>query len=249
MSVERQRYPTPEAAAAGCARRVLGSLNEALRGGGPATLAVSGGSTPLLLLDALVRAEFDWSRVHLFQVDERAVPATDPQSNYKLIADHLISPARIPQKNVHRIMTELGPEKAASMYEAELREFFGIRHPELPHFDVVHLGMGPDAHTASLFPGEPLIEDRQGLAASVCVEKLRQSRVTLLPGPLLAARSIVFLITGSEKANAVFNSLYGPEDHLRFPAQLIARRGRRIICYMDDAAGFDLKWEGMNAAP
>jgi 6-phosphogluconolactonase/glucosamine-6-phosphate isomerase/deaminase len=71
----------------------------------------------------------------------------------------------------------------------------------------------------------------------------------MLPGPLLAARSVAFLITGREKANAVHNSLYGPEDYTRFPAQLIARHGRRIICYMDDAAGFDMKWEGMNAAP
>jgi 6-phosphogluconolactonase len=177
------------------------------------------------------------------------VPPTDPQSNYKLLADRFITPARFPHKNVHRILAELGPEKAASMYEAELRDFFGIRSPELPHFDIVHLGIGPDGHTASLFPGEPLIEDRSRLAAAVHIEKLGQSRVTLLPAPLLAARAVAFLIAGREKANAVFNALYGPEEHIRFPAQLVARQGRRVICYMDDAAGFDLRWEGVTAAP
>ncbi|HET8546759.1 MAG TPA: 6-phosphogluconolactonase [Bryobacteraceae bacterium] len=249
MSVERQRHRSPDTAAAACARRMVTALSEALRSGGPTTLALSGGSTPLLLFDALARIEFDWSGVHLFQVDERAVPPSDAQSNYREIAERFIAPARFPQKNVHRIMAELEPAKAAARYEAEIREFFAIKAPELPHFDIVHLGIGADAHTASLFPGEALIEERERLVASVHVPKLGQDRITLLAGPLLAARSVVFLIAGREKANAVFNTLYGPDDHRRFPAQLIARRGRRVICYMDDDAGFDIKWEGVHAAP
>ena len=249
MSVERQRYPTAETAATACAQRILAALAEVLRSGGTPTLALSGGSTPRLLFDSLVAAEFDWSGIHLFQVDERAVPPTDAQSNYRSIAERFILPARFPQKNVHRILAELGPEKAAAMYEAEIRDYFGIKPPELPHFDVVHLGVGEDAHTASLFPGEPLIADRERLVAAVFAEKRRQWRITLLPGPLLASRSVVFLIAGREKAEAVYNVLYGPDDPFRFPAQLVARRGRRIVCYMDDEAGFELKWEGMNAAP
>jgi 6-phosphogluconolactonase len=249
VSADRRRFSDIETAAAACARRILSTLTERLRAGGTASLAVSGGTTPALLFDVLARSEFDWSRVHLFQVDERAVPPTDAQSNYRLLAERFITPARFPAKNVHRILAELGPEKAATMYEAEIREFFGIRPPELPHFDVVQLGIGSDAHTASLFPGEDLIRNRDVLAAAVRVEKLGQWRITMLPAVLLAARTVAFLVGGREKATAVFNVLYGPEDHLVFPAQMIARRHRRVAFYMDDEAGYDLKWEGAEAAP
>jgi 6-phosphogluconolactonase len=249
MSIERERCPTPEAAAEAAARRMLGHLSERLRSGANATLALSGGSTAALLFDALANAEFDWTRVHLFQVDERAVAPDDAQSNYGLIDRRFVGPARFPRKNVHRVLAEHGAERAAAMYESEIRDFLGIAAPELPHFDVVHLGIGADTHTASLFPGNPAIDNRDGLVASVYVEKLGQQRITLLPAALLAARSTVFLATGREKANAVFNALYGPEDHRRFPAQLIARHGQRVACFMDDAAGFDLKWEGTHAAP
>ena len=106
---------------------------------------------------------------------------TDAQSNYKLAEDNLIVPAHIPHRNVHRIHAELPPDKAAKLYTKEIREFFELADGELPHFDVIHFGMGDEAHTASLFPGEPLIDNRDEIAAAVYVPKTPHWRVTLLP--------------------------------------------------------------------
>jgi 6-phosphogluconolactonase len=146
----------------------------------------------------------------------------------------LIRPARI--RNVHRIPAELAPEQAAKRYTTDIRDHFQVNEGELPHFDVIHLGIGPDAHTASLFPGEPLIEDRQGLAAAVYVEKIPQWRITLLPGVLLAARNMAILATGADKKEALASILDGPYDPLRFPAQIVAHQARRPVFFLDEQA-------------
>ena len=236
MSVRWHSYPDPRAAAEACARHIVALLEDALSGKDCVTLAVSGGSTPKLLFEQLVAMSFRWEGVHLFWVDERAVPPTDPASNFRLAEQSLIVPAHIPKRNVHRIPAELGPQRAAEHYSDEIRHFFGLGPGELPHFDVVQQGMGADAHTASLFPGEPLIEDREGIAAAVYVEKLSQWRITLLPGVLLAARHSVFLVTGEDKAEAVravFHEEYNPK---RYPAQVVSHHGRSVAWFLDQAA-------------
>jgi len=165
-------YRDAKAAAQACAAFVAARLEEALSGKESATLALSGGATPKILFESLAARRIAWQQVHLFWVDERAVPPTDPQSNYKLAAETLLIPAQVPQRNVHRIHAELMPEVAARRYADEVRNFFGLEQGEMPHFDLIHRGIGPDAHTASLFPGEPMIDDREGIAAAVYVEKL-----------------------------------------------------------------------------
>src|SRR5260370_8338596 len=142
----------------------------------------------------MVEAKFKWDGVHLFWVDERAVPPTDERSNFKLALDSLIGPAGIPRAQVHRIRAELNPPAAVEAYVDEIRTFFKIRAQELPKFDVIQRGMGPDAHTASLFPTEPLIADRQKIAAAGYVEKIAHWRITLLPGVLLAAHNTLVLV-------------------------------------------------------
>ena len=233
MSAQRHSLPDAAAAAEACAHRVTGLLEAALGGGEFATLAVSGGSTPRLLFEKLATLRFDWSRVHLFWVDERCVPPTDPASNYKLAKDWLIPGARIPERNVHRIVGEVAPKEAAHLYVEEIRRFFGLEPDEMPRFDVVQCGMGPDAHTASLFPGEPLIEDRAGIAAAVFAPQFNQWRVTLLPGPLLAARHVVYLVSGADKVEAVRAVFEGPFEPKTYPAQLV---GRSAEWFLDEAA-------------
>ena len=236
MSVRWHTYPDAAAAAEACAHHILALLEEALSGQDFATLAVSGGSTPKLLFARLAAARFRWERVHLFWVDERCVPPADPQSNYRLAEEGLLRPAHIPARNAHRICGELLPEVAARRYVEEIQEFFGLEPGEMPHFDIVHRGMGADAHSASLFPGEPLIEDRERIAAAVWVEKLKQWRVTLLPGALLNAKHTVFLVTGEDKAAAVRSVFHEPYDPLRYPAQAASHHARRVAWFLDRAA-------------
>ena len=236
MSVRWHALPDGTAAAEACAHHVTNLLEEVLSGQEFVTLVVSGGSTPKMLFQKLVASKFRWDHVHLFWVDERMVPPTDPASNYKLADDYLIKPAHIPHRQVHRICGEMAPKTAAARYVEEIRDFFGLEEGEMPRFDVVHRGMGPDAHSASLFPGEPLIDDREGIAAAVFVPKFNQWRVTLLPGALLAAKHNVFLVTGPDKAEAVravFKEEYDPKQ---YPAQIASHHGRGVTWFLDEKA-------------
>jgi 6-phosphogluconolactonase len=236
MSAHRFVQPDPVAAAEACAHHVLSVLEEALAGNDRATFAVSGGTTPRYMFEFLAKSKFNWDRVHFFWVDERCVPPTDSASNYKLTNDTLLKAAHIPHQQVHRVAGELAPNSAAERYVDEIREFFGLANGEIPHFDLVHRGMGPDAHTASLFPGDPLIDDREHLAAAVFAPKFNQWRVTLLPGVLLAAKHTVFLVAGDDKAEmvrAVFNDDYDPK---KYPAQIATHHGRGVTWFLDAAA-------------
>jgi len=237
MSIHTFVHNDAKTASEACAAKVVQLLGQAVAGTGRATFAVSGGTTPKLLFGELARTPFDWSKVHLFWVDERCVPPTDPQSNYKLAKENLIDPAGFPAANIHRIPAELDPEVAARACAADIREFFGLKPGELPRFDVLHRGMGPDAHTASLFPGEPLINDLENVAAAVYVEKFHQWRVTLLPGVLMAARSTVMLVAGEDKAEPLRAVLHEPYDPLSYPAQIATYEGRnQVMWFLDDAA-------------
>ncbi|MBK5291842.1 MAG: 6-phosphogluconolactonase [Acidobacteriia bacterium] len=236
MSAHRYTYPDAQKAAQACARNIMVRLEEALSGQQYATLAISGGNSPKPIFHAMVEARLDWSRVHLFWVDERCVPPTDPQSNFRMAEEALIHPAHIPHRNIHRIQGELRPDDSAAHYAAGIRSFFGLAAGELPHFDIIHFGIGADGHTASLFPGEPLIEDRTGIAAAVYVEKMTQYRVTLLPGVLLAAKHNIVFVTGAEKAEtirAILEDAYNPQ---LYPAQITSHHGRAVTWFMDDAA-------------
>ena len=236
MSAHRYTYPDAQKAAEACARNILIRLEEALSGHKYATLAISGGNSPKPIFKAMIEANFDWSQVHVFWVDERCVPPTDEQSNFRMAEEHLIHPAHIPHRNVHRIQGELRPDEAAEHYCRDIRSFFRLAEGELPHFDVVHRGIGTDGHTASLFPGEALIEDRAGIAAAVYVEKMAQNRVTLLPGVLLAAKHSVVFATGAEKAETIRNIIEGAYDPQVYPAQITSHHGRAVTWFMDEAA-------------
>ena len=230
----------PPAAANACAAFILDELRGRLQSAPYATLAISGGSTPKLMFQTLARTPFAWTKVHIFWVDERCVPPADEESNYKHANEALLAPANIPAGNVHRIRGEWEPEDAAAAYVRDIREFFGLAEGELPAFDLIHRGMGADAHTASLFPGEPLIGDTAGIAAPVFVEKLNMHRVTLLPGVLQKARNTVVLAAGQDKAEPLFQVLRGPEDPFRFPCQIATRNRQNATWFVDRAAAAKL---------
>lgn len=226
---------TPEDAARECSKYILSLLAGQAR----ATIALSGGSTPKLLFADMARAQFDWANVHFFWVDERCVPPDNNQSNFKLANETLLSPAHVPATNIHRIYGEVPPPEAAQRYVSDIQQFFDLKDGQLPAFDVLHRGMGPDAHTASLFPGSPLVHDRTGIATNVWVEKMKMDRVTLLPGVLLAAKHTVLQVSGEDKAAPLREVLKGPEDFLKHPCQ-IASRDRRATWFLDKAAASKL---------
>jgi 6-phosphogluconolactonase len=228
---------TPDQTSAACAAFIEDGLAQALKANSRATLAISGGHTPTPMFGLLAKTKLDWSRIHLFWVDERCVPPTHEDSNFRLANEALVKPSGIPSANVHRILGEAPPEEAAKAYIEDIRKCLSLRPGELPAFDILHRGMGPDAHTASLFPGEPLIANRTDIAAHVWVEKMKMHRVTLLPGTLLAAKITVLQVEGTDKADPLYNVLFGPEDPMHYPCQIAARGSDRAVWFLDrDAA-------------
>jgi 6-phosphogluconolactonase len=236
VSVHQFIEPDAERLAASCARHILAQLEQALAGHDEAMFAVSGGNSPKPILAALATADFDWSRVHLFFTDERCVRPNHAQSNFRMVDQTFIVPARFPHRQVHRVYTELAPDRAAERYSEDIRDVFGIGPDETPHFDLIHLGMGPDAHTASLFPGDPLVADRERITAATYVPKFDQWRVTLMPVALLGARHTVVYAPGVDKAEAMRKVLDGEFDPMRYPAQIPAHLGRSVSWFMDTGA-------------
>ena len=244
-----RRYPDPASAAQACGRRVMELLAQTLAGREWATLAISGGSSPRPMFELFAATSFPWKRVHVFWVDERYVPPHDLQSNFRLANESWLAPAKVPAENIHRVPTELEPHEAAREYAENIRALLGARSGTVPRLDVIHRGMGPDAHTASLFPGEPLItlnddannDQSENIAAAVWVEKMHQWRITLLPAVLEAARHTLILAAGEDKAEALRSVLQGPYEPMKFPAQIAAKEATWFI---DQAAGAMLTVEG-----
>jgi 6-phosphogluconolactonase len=236
MSIHSYVYPDAPEASAACARKILDLLKDALSREPRASIAISGGTTPKLLFGELARATFDWTNVHLFWVDERCVPPGDAQSNYKLAKENFIDPASFPPANVHRVQGEIDPKLAAQLYTEDITRFFGLAPGALPRFDIIHRGMGPDAHTASLFPDEPLIDDLEHVAGPVYVEKFHQWRVTLLPGVLLAAQHTAMLVAGDDKAEPLRSVMHGSYEPKKYPAQIATYQGHNVMWFLDRSA-------------
>ncbi len=228
------KFETPEEAAHACAATILASLKEAIALSGKASVAFSGGSTPRMMFEYMAKQDFDWSCVHIFWVDERCVPLDHADSNYRMTKESLLDHIQV--GGVHRIQGELPPKDAAAQYRNELNQFFEGR----PSFNVVHLGMGADAHTASLFPGLKEIDDFSGTAANVWVEKLGKDRITLLPKSILDAERIVVLAAGKDKAEPLQKVVTSDYNPLELPIQFVHRSGASVEWYLDQAAAASL---------
>ena len=202
------------------------------------SVALAGGSTPRRCYEMLAsdgyRNRLDWSRVHIFFGDERTVPPTDAESNYRMAYEAMLSRLPIPQQNVHRMMGENDPPSGARLYEEELRSFF--QDAPWLRFDLILLGMGDDGHTASLFPHTPaLLEERAWVVANR-VEKLKTFRLTLTATAINHAAHIVFMVTGAAKAERLREVIRGPRDPERLPSQLIRPVDGSLTWLVDKAA-------------
>lgn len=232
--------PDTAAVARAAADLVAASAERALAERPQWTCALSGGSTPRATFQLLARPPYvgriDWRRVHLFWGDERAVPPDHPDSNYGMTYATLIENVPIPEENVHRILAELPAVEAARQYEATIRAVFGVGPEQIPRFDFVMLGMGPDGHTASLFPGTQALEERHALVVANHVPRLDADRITLTLPLLDNARAIVFLVAGSEKAATLAAVLQGEPRPTELPSQLIQPVNGTLTWLVDEAA-------------
>jgi len=169
------------------------------------------------------------------------VPPTDPDSNYRMADEAMLSKVSVPAGNVFRFAAE-NPDAAdvAEAYEAALRKFFALEPGQFPHFDLILLGMGPDGHTASLFPGTAALQEKSKLAVANWVEKLKTSRLSLTLPVLNAARCVMFLISGTDKSAALKAVLEGDAPGEQYPAKLVRPSDGRLIFLVDRAAASEL---------
>jgi 6-phosphogluconolactonase len=224
------------------AERCVRIAQEALARGGRFTIALSGGSTPKslysLLADEPYSTRVPWSKTHVFWGDERAVPPGDPDSNFGMAKTTLLDHVPIPADRVHRMQAERDDlDLAAREYEAEIARSFGVpAGAEPPAFDLILLGLGPDGHTASLFPHTEAARERARWVVRNHVPNLKSDRLTLTPPILNQASTVLFLVAGTDKAPALQAVLEGPADPDRLPAQLIRPTAGRLIWLVDRAA-------------
>lgn len=191
---------------------------------GQFTLVLSGGSTPRRLYELLGQSAIDWARTHLFWGDERCVPNDDPRSNYRLVAETLLSLAAVPPQNVHAMPAEIGsPDAGAKAYGEDLTRFF----PGAPVFDVVLLGMGPDGHTASLFPGAASLEEKARWVIAVDGKQGDPPvpRLTLTLPVLNNSKMVLFLVSGEKKKDLALRASSGDSA---LPAGRVRPRGALV---------------------
>lgn len=225
--------PDADAAATACAESLAALLREALAARGEAHLALNGGSTPRPVYERLPALLEDWSAVHLWFGDERCLPPDHEESNYRLAAETLLAGAAIPPERVHRMRGELGPDEGARAYAAELAEHLELDDASLPVLDVVHLGLGPDGHTASLFPHHPALRITGWATVGVHDSpKPPPERISLSLACLNAARARVLHTAGEGKREAAGRVL-GPPDP-GTPASLLERANMEFV--LDRAA-------------
>lgn len=203
--------------------------------------ALSGGDTPRTFLKLLAGAEFSaripWENTHLFQVDERCVPPDDTQSNYRMIREELLSPVPQAAAHFHRMKAEQPDRDAASAaYAAEIAKTLAPAAGEPPRFDLIFLGMGPDGHTASLFPGTRAVAERARWVCPNYVEKLQMHRLTLTFPVLNAASEVVFVVSGPDKAEALHQVLEGARNRELYPAQGVNPVDGKVTWLVDTAA-------------
>ena len=178
--------------------------------------------------------------MQVFWGDERWGPPDHPDSNYGMARQTLLSKVDVPDQNVHRMHGALDPAQAALEYETELKRTFRVDHPQLPYFDLILLGMGPDGHTASLFPGTAAIHEHRRWVVAHHVEKLHADRITLTPPVLNSAAHILFLVSGPEKAGALQSVLEGARQVDRYPAQIVLPVDGQTTWLVDQAAAANL---------
>lgn len=238
---------TPQELFGAAAEEVMRAANQAVVERGRFTIALSGGSTPKNLFNLLAtnaKSTLPWDRMFFFWGDERHVGPTDPQSNYRMADEAMLSKVPVPAGNVFRIVAE-NPDAAAAAqaYEQTLRKFFQ-QESGVPRFDLILLGMGPDGHTASLFPGTAALQEKSKLVVANWVDKLKTHRLSFTLPVLNAAREVAFLVSGVDKAAVLKTVLEDDVPGEQYPAKLVRPTDGKLIWLLDRAAASALSAKG-----
>jgi 6-phosphogluconolactonase len=229
--------PDAPAASAALAESFAARAAEAVDARGHFSVALTGGSGPVrayrLLGEEPLRSRIPWQGVHLFWGDERCVPPGHARSNFRMAHEAFIARVPVPPENVHRMRGELPPVEGAAAYAEELAAFFG---PGVPRFDLIHLGVGPDGHVASLFPLTDGLRERDCIVTTNLHLPPGEPRITLTLPVLNAAARIELPVLGADKAPIVWTVLRGPIDPFRFPAQFLRPVDGEMVWMLDAAA-------------
>ena len=243
-NVEIRILTTPQELFEVAAEEVVRAATEAVAQRGRFTIALSGGSTPKNLFNLLAtnaRTVFPWDRTYFFWSDERHVPPTDPESNYRMAEEIMLSKIPVNAGNVFRIAAE-NPDAAAvaEAYEQTLCKFFQLQPGQVPVFDLILLGMGPDGHTASLFPNTAGLQEKTRLVIANWVDKLKANRLTMTLPVLNSARTVAFLASGTDKAQVLRTVLEEDAPPEQYPAKLVRPSNGRLLWFVDRAAASQL---------
>jgi 6-phosphogluconolactonase len=207
---------------------------------------LSGGNTPKALYQLLASPAYNgkvpWSKLHIFWGDERYVPFGDPRNNARMAYDCLLDRVAIPPAHIHVMRTDVEAQLSATQYEQTLRHYFPTpaAGPPSNTFDLVLLGMGEDGHTLSLFPGTDVIHEETKWVCAYYLKSQDMDRITLTKKVVNRSTHVVFLATGSDKAQALHSVLQGPADPARFPAQVIKPEHGQLDWFVDLAAAAEL---------
>ncbi len=230
-------YDTPDTLAKAAAEFVAQQAHKAVQESGRFSIVLSGGSTPGKTYAYLARQPFqkeiEWQHTHVFWGDERCVPADDPRNNARMAYQQLLQYVPVPSDQIHPIASTLPPLVAARQYEEEIKAFF--KHSR-PAFDLVLLGLGENGHTASLFPGTPVLRESTAWVAEVYVAEQNLWRVTLTPPLINQSAVVIYLVQGARKANIVHQVLQGPQKPEELPAQLIHPASGELHWFLDAQA-------------
>lgn len=251
-TVEYRVYDGADALSRAAAEHFLESAQAAVAENGVARIAISGGNTPKRTFELLANpaekfaAAMPWQQIELYQVDERMVPPDHKDSNYRMTREALLSKVPLNPERVFRIQGELEPEQAAAHYESAIRNHLRLEGAQGPRFDALALGMGPDGHTASLFPHTAAINEMIRIAVANHVPQLNTWRVTLTWPVIDEARDVFFLIAGKDKAQPLHDVLLGKYDPETLPSQLIQPRNGKLLMLLDKDAAALLPAPGAN---
>jgi 6-phosphogluconolactonase len=223
------------------------AAREAIRERGQFRVAMSGGSTPRRMYRIMAqsdeRDEIDWSHVDVFWGDERFVPLDHDDSNFRMCYEELLRALPISRDRYHPVPTDLRPDDAAAAYERTLREVFDIGDEAVSEFDLILLGIGDDGHTASLFPGTVALNERERLVVANFVPQQNAMRITMTIPVLINARHVLVLVTGSNKADAVWRAIEGEENLNETPSQILREANGEVIWLLDRLAAAKLDGE------